>query len=228
MRDVVEEFKTYLDALPEGTVYTGVGSRDTPRPIGVLMCAFALEMRVRGFRLRSGAADGADLSFESGAHPLKEIFLPFPKFNGSDSPMVPIHDRCYEMAGQVHPAWDRCQGFAAHAHARNVYQVHGKTLDTPTEFLVCWTADGAVNAETAVSAGGTRTAIVLAHEADILVLNMGLPAHLELIEAVISDECRELANRHVRMKGSRAGVFFLPEIALSEAKIPFFPSRPKL
>lgn len=216
MRDVVAEFKEYLAQLSEGTVYTGVGSRDTPRLVAVLMCAFALEMRMRGFRLRSGAADGADLAFESGAGKEKDIFLPFPRFNGSDSRLDRIPGRCYDMASEVHPNWAACKGFAAHAHARNVLQVFGADLNSPTEFVVCWTKDGAVDAASAVNAGGTRTAIVLAERADILVLNIGRPDHLKLIQAVVSEECLGLAERHVRTKGSRHGVFTLPEIPLPD------------
>lgn len=212
MRDVVAEFREYLDELPVGTPYTGVGSRDTPRPIAVLMCAFAIEMRERGFRLRSGGADGADLAFESGAGVSKEIYLPFSKFNGSDSKLDKIPERCFEIASNVHPAWGACNDFAAKAHSRNVMQVFGADIESPTEFVVCWTKDGAIDAASSVNSGGTRTAIVLAEMADILVLNMARSDHLALVKAAISEECLDLAEKNVRMKGSRTGVFTLPLI----------------
>lgn len=211
-----EAFLDYLEQIPKGSFYTGVGSRETPENVGVLMCAFAIEMRLRGLILRSGAADGADLAFESGATPSKEIYLPYPRFNGADSAFVPISKECYDKAKSVHPAWDRCSDFAKSAHARNAMQVMGKDLSKPSEFLVCWTKDGAISEATAHQAGGTRTAIVLAERQDLLILNLNRKDHFEMASSVVGNQAMELAKKNVRMKGSRQGVFKLPTLMPSD------------
>lgn len=190
----LHRFTRFLDTLKPGDAYTGVGARVTPRDVGVLMCAFALEARARDLKLRSGAADGADLAFESGAHPVKEIFTPHPRFNGCVSAHVPIPPECYRMAAAVHPAWQSCSGFAQDAHARNVLEVHGAKLEVPSKFLVCYTEHGQ-------DVGGTRTAIVLARNAGIPVLNLGLRSHLALMQAFVRAEYVDAANELVQMRG---------------------------
>jgi len=48
-----------------------------------------------------------------------------------------------------------CSDYAKKLHGRNVKQVLGDDLKTPSDFLLCWTKEGK-------DVGGTRTAIVLA------------------------------------------------------------------
>ena len=43
------------------------------------------------------------------------------------------------LAGQVHPAWHRCDDYAKRLHARNCMQILGRNLDEPADFVVCWT-----------------------------------------------------------------------------------------
>ena len=75
-------------------------------------------------------------------------------------------DKALEIAASVHPAWDKCSWWAKQLHARNVYQVLGKDLNTPSDLLVCWTKYGE-------EVGGTATAIKLAKLHNISVCNIG-------------------------------------------------------
>ena len=197
------KFIEYLDSLNKGDFYTGVGSRETPRDVALVMCAFAIEARDRGLRLRSGGADGADLAFESGSHPEKEIFLPFRKFNGSESSLWHIPEKCFDIAAQIHPAWDRCSDFARKAHARNAQQVMGRNLDLPSKFLVCWTAGGEL-------LGGTRTAIVMAKKEGVPVLNLGKPKNLETLRELIKKDYLEQAKSILQTKGKENLKAFKP------------------
>jgi predicted Rossmann fold nucleotide-binding protein DprA/Smf involved in DNA uptake len=61
-------------------IYTGVGSRKTPKAITNLMTELARTLGDSGWCLRSGGADGADVAFESGAS-TKEIYVPPTLFN---------------------------------------------------------------------------------------------------------------------------------------------------
>ena len=63
---------------------------------------------------------------------------------------------------------------------RNVYQVLGKDLNTPSEFVICWTPDGAETAnERSIKTGGTGFAIALADSLGIPVYNLANPESLE-------------------------------------------------
>jgi hypothetical protein len=135
------------------------------------MTKLAKKLAIEGWILRSGGAIGADYAFECGAtlvNAPKEIFL------ASDANKASL-----EMAGAIHPAWHRCSDYVKKLHARNCFQVLGRDLKTPSSFLVCWTLDGA-------DVGGTRTAIVLARNNRIEVINLGLPQQLERIKWFVS------------------------------------------
>lgn len=159
-------------------VYTGIGSRKTPSEILALMEAYGRHLATNGWLLRSGGADGADLAFQRGvlAGP-KEIFLPWDGFN------THVHDpqkgfyvaetfgnyaQAQEIAQHNHPAWKNCGQGARRLHTRNVYQVLGKDLNTPSHALICWaepSSDGHVK-------GGTGMAVRIAKQCDVPVINL--------------------------------------------------------
>lgn len=146
--------------------YTGVGSRETPPDV----CAFlrtAANRLSNSYILRSGAADGADSAFESGITCAKdkEIWVPYEGFRGHQSALTPTL-AAFQLAESIHPAWHRLTKVGKSLHARNCHQVLGSTLNSPSKFLLCWTANGDIK-------GGTATAIKLALNNNIPVLNFG-------------------------------------------------------
>lgn len=150
--------------------YTGIGSRKTPKEILDLMHKIAVYFNSRGdYILRSGGAKGADQAFESGTDK-KEIYY------AND---VKGDERALTLARDSHPAWNRCSPYARLLHARNVYQVLGKTFDQPSNFVVCWTPDGCISDSTRSSkTGGTGTAISIADRNGIPVYNLNRKDHL--------------------------------------------------
>jgi len=154
--------------------YTGVGSRDTPLNILSIMTKFAKKLEESGWILRSGGAEGADQAFELGTKTLKEIFLPWKNFQNNPSPHYKIPIEAFIKAEQIHPAWQRCSQGAQKLHARNIQQVLGKKLNEPSKFLICWTKGG-------ISRGGTATAINLAIDNGVKVINLGNEKHLQKI-----------------------------------------------
>lgn len=212
-----------LDALVAGAtrrVFTGVGSRSTPLDVGGLMAAIACKLVRGGWILRSGGADGADLAFESGVtegERAKHIYLPYPGFNGSASSRSQLRPACFEMARQVHPAWDRCTDFARKAHARNAFQVMGDDLQSPSDLLVCWTPDGAIDAATARNAGGTRTAIVLAAARGIPVFNLQRPDHRQAFAEWVGAEIMAEVRPWLRMSGKAMPPPRVPDTRAPEA-----------
>ena len=142
----------------ENRYYAGIGSRDTPDNIQVLIGMVAKRMARKKWILRSGGARGADMAFEEAcdkAGGKKEIFRP------EDS-----NKESLELASTIHPIWRACNIWAKRAHARNCQIILGKELDIPVKFVVCWTPRGK-------KTGGTRTGIILAESRKIPVYNLG-------------------------------------------------------
>jgi hypothetical protein len=126
----------------------------------------------KGFTLRSGAADGSDTEFESQSS-RKEIFLPWKKFNGSESPLFQIPEEAFVYAAAHHPAWHVLPRSARNLMACNAQQVLGKHLKQRSLFVVCYTADGCESAKTRTSkTGGTGLAISIASSLHIPIFNL--------------------------------------------------------
>lgn len=133
--------------------YTGVGSRKTPQNKLKQMNFLAHLLDQLGFILRTGDADGADKAFRDYSSQ-KEIYC--------------AKDATFEsmiIASKIHPNWEACSNYAKSLHGRNIFQVLGKEMDTPSDFLICWTPNGR-------EIGGTRTSMVLAKENNIPVYNL--------------------------------------------------------
>lgn len=167
--------------------YTGIGSRETPHAILELMEQIGEALARAGWVLRSGAADGADTAFERGcdnAGGQKEIFLPWPGFSGHSSQLNTVDSAALDMAAGIHPAWSHLSTGAARLHARNCYQVLGKSLDEPSQLTICWTKDGGESEKgSSRLRGGTATAIALSERCSIPVFNLRNEASLKrLIE----------------------------------------------
>lgn len=154
--------------------YSGIGSRNTPLEILALMTRLAY-MLESDYILRSGGADGSDLAFEKGVlNGNKEIYLPWQGFNNSSSEFYEVCERAKQIAKKYHPAnWDGLRPTVQKLHARNVYQVLGYDLDTPSKFVLCWTPDYCESHDTrSIHTGGTGTAISVASHYNVPVINM--------------------------------------------------------
>lgn len=149
-------------------IFTGIGSRETPRDVQTVMAELASFLGQKKFVLRSGGADGADMAFELGCDRVsggKEIYLPWKGFNNNPSQFYEIPPYAFELASEIHSGWDYLSLAAKKLHARNCMQVLGAELDTPSDFLICWTKNGK-------PIGGTATAINLAKKWEISVYNL--------------------------------------------------------
>lgn len=152
--------------------YAGIGSRDTPPNVLVAMTIIAQRLEKLGYILRSGAAEGADSAFEEGADS-KEIYLPWKGFNNNPSGLYGVCRDALLMAEKFHPAWGRLSQGAQKLQARNCYQIQGGDLQTPSEFVVCWTPDGCEKSSDRTSrTGGTGQAIAIADSYGIPVFNL--------------------------------------------------------
>ena len=171
--------------------YTGIGSRETPPEILTILRSLGGALARRGYRLRSGAADGADSAIEQGAFEAggkSEIFLPWKGFNlsldGIDAQSLPTFARACELAEGFHPNWSRLKPPVRALMGRNAMQVLGSDLESPSLFLVCWAPNPIIDlyGELADTGGGTGLAVRMAHAHGIPRFHLGLPEHAQRIE----------------------------------------------
>ena len=147
--------------------FTGIGSRQAPIWIISAIEYIAERLILNNFILRSGGADGMDTFWENSyKNGISEIYLPWKKFNGNTSTLLPNKIEAFKIAATIHPVWDQLEYGPKLLHARNCHQVLGQDLKTPSRFVLCWTQDAHVK-------GGTATAINLALNNNIPVLNFG-------------------------------------------------------
>lgn len=149
--------------------YAGIGSRQTPSNILMLMEDIGKLLAKCGYTLNSGGSNGADLAFEIGCDRVngsKKIFLPWAGFNGVDSPYNKVTLKAREIAGKYYKNYPYLPNTSQLLIARNSYQVLGEDLDSPVDFVICYTPEGKLK-------GGTSQAIRIAKDFEIPVFNFG-------------------------------------------------------
>ena len=165
--------------------YTGIGSRNTPQDVLTLMRKIGYKMAIMGYTLRSGGAEGADKAFTDGwgdawstdfdnigkSKFKAEIYLPWNGFNDQYSSMegryLITNPEAQQIASDIHPAWDKLSRGAKSLHTRNVYQVLGEDLNTPSNFILFYAEPKGDSVK-----GGTRTAVEIAKTYRIPIFNM--------------------------------------------------------
>lgn len=174
----------------QGNFYTGIGARKTPQEVLDAFSRVASFFEQDGWVLRSGGADGADSAFEAGVESsAKEIYLPWPNFNGKSGISANKHqwDAAERLASTVHPAWTYLKPPVRKLHARNTFQILGLDLATPSAFVLCWTPDGAESAaRCSVVTGGTGTAIALASRHHVPVVNFANADALDRLTELVA------------------------------------------
>jgi hypothetical protein len=147
--------------------YAGIGSRETPLPLKTTISYIANYLNSQGYILRSGGAPGADNMFEKSLSPdvYKEIYLPWKGFNNNESLLYTPSIQAYTIASEFHPAWNNISWGARKLMARNSHQVLGADLNTPVDFVVCWTPGG-------LDRGGTSQAMRIARSRNIPIFNL--------------------------------------------------------
>ena len=171
-------------AEPEGhRRYAGIGSRQTPAPVLEQMRSIGAAMAEAGWLLRSGAAQGADSAFETGAADAggnREIWIPWDRYNDrtpDNGPTIRIarhNDANRSIASRRHPRWNALSAGAQKLMVRNVHQILGDDPATPdpVDLVICWTPR-------ASGSGGTGMALRLANDQGIPVVDLGADrAHL--------------------------------------------------
>lgn len=144
--------------------YAGIGSRKTPITIQSKMTEIAKALSRSDYCLYSGGAEGADTAFENGAK-FKKIYLPWDGFNGKtvcDNYVVPPPN--LNFVKKYHPKPNCLSESSLKLMSRNTYQVLGLDLNSPVDFVLCWTKDGKPS-------GGTGQALRIAKNYNIPIFN---------------------------------------------------------
>lgn len=163
--------------------YAGIGSRETPEKILRLMTTLGRILCEAGYILRSGGAPGADEAFEKLVpQEKKEIFLPWKGFNNNPSSLYTIYQKEIQIAKDVLPYYSHMKPAAQKLMSRNVKQVLGELTSDKSEFVLCYTKDGAQEREEVTNkTGGTGMAIKVAGLYAVPVYNLGKPSTLEAV-----------------------------------------------
>lgn len=152
-------------------VYAGIGSRRTPDDVLAIMRTIGERLALLGWTLRSGGAPGADAAFESGCDDgggRKQIFLPWPDYNGHPSTLHEVTPAMARLAERYHPNWETLPETSRLLIARNGAQVLGSDLTDPVTVVVCWTSGGRLK-------GGSAQALRIAADFDVPCVNLGDP-----------------------------------------------------
>jgi hypothetical protein len=151
-----------------------IGSRDIPNEYYDKL-ADIVRVLQRRYIIRSGGANGSDhVVTEYVAAHRRQIYIPWDGFNGLyDSSQTGVinaqkltsKNLSYELAEKYHPYWHNLKDGAKRLMARNSHQVMGMDMETPVDFIVCYTKSGKAT-------GGTGQAIRIAEKMNIPVYNI--------------------------------------------------------
>ena len=169
----------YAKTSDKSTTYAGIGSRRLPDEWIPKIHEISKKLSKAGYTLRSGGAIGADTAFERYSRS-SEIYVPFSGYNKRVGNAIDVvHPDAFVIASLLHPKWDNLSKTAQALMARNTHQILGKDLNSPADFVVCWTPDGAYTEQMrTVETGGTGQAIALASRWKIPVFNLNHPSSI--------------------------------------------------
>lgn len=198
--------------------YAGIGSRKLSKKNARKFITFAFVRALSGWKVRSGAADGADTAFEVGArlayrflseinpekYPkgqyniVQEIFIPWSNFNGRKDDLKAgysskISKAEIDLAIKYHPAGDTLKQSLKNLMARNVLQILGREINGERSLVnevICYTPDGA-ETKTNYKTGGTGQAIRIANDFNIPVFNLVGEQGADHIDNVIQEGVKD-------------------------------------
>lgn len=157
--------------------YTGIGSREAPPAFLKFAREMAASLEAQGYILRSGGAPGADDAFESGLTRVanSQIYLPWHGFEGRNhAGCITPDDLDIEDLAQaektvrvLHPNPSALKPGSMKLLVRDVFQVLGSDLHTPSNFVMMWARPKGRDAVH----GGSNMAFQVARRRDVPIIN---------------------------------------------------------
>ena len=163
--------------------FTGVGHRVIPMAVRSFLFEAGAIMSANGYKGYSGIASGSDTCFQKGCESVGGEFLALRPFSGYGETSVSLntitvnveelqnYQEARYIASLIHPIWKELSYKVQSLHTRNVYEVIGLDLESPTDIFLMYAK---VSSATTVE-GGTNTAYQLAREFNIKTLNFFKP-----------------------------------------------------
>lgn len=184
-------------------MFTGVGSRELTREGRLTLYDVANALTDDGYSLSTGDAVGTDEAFwEQSIKGRRVRYGPFGKtYHLPETTVIPnsttTYIRATKIAALCHPSYRWLPDWMKELHTRNVFQVLGSHLDSPREFLVCWTPDGAqTTRETNKKTGGTGTAIRIADMFGIPVFNLKRKDAVDKLSEFLGINIKRVYSQH--------------------------------
>lgn len=158
--------------INKSLTYAGIGSRNAPITIIRRSSHIAKRLEHQWFVLYTGGAYGCDTAFMAGTQFYK-CFMPSSYHNGRvanrqdliDCSNLSNWNEALLLVNKYHPNPLALKPYATALMARNVYCILGEDLQSPVDFVLCWTP----NAE---DVGGTAQGIRIARDWNIPVFNL--------------------------------------------------------
>lgn len=155
--------------------YAGIGARSAPPAIQKVLTEVARRLEGLGYTLQTGDAKGADAAFAAGASN-KKVFTAKHATNQTRA-----------IAREIHPNPQALSAFPLDLMARNTNQLFGANLDSPVDFVLVWTEDGAEStADRSMKTGGSGQAIDMAARKGIPVINVAKAGWQQRLNEVVS------------------------------------------
>lgn len=193
-------------------VWSGIGSRQTPKTIFRVQARIGMALTLMGWQMNSGAAHGSDEGFELGVdiamhilkredlEKVKSIFIPWDGFRSRTQReagvRMPSMKKAMELTARYHPGWEKISSHAKRLMARNAFQVLSESLARPVDRVVCYTEDGAqTGEETSYKTGGTGQAIRIASDYKVPVVNIGRAEQREVMEKWLNEFDQKLTQK---------------------------------
>lgn len=165
--------------------YAGLSNPDTPEAIQVQMKKMAVYLEEQGYTLRTNGGKGGEEALEA-AVKIKEIHLPWKKFNDHDSKFNKTTDSAKSVIRNFAPSFDTLKPAVQIIVASKAHVILGKDLQNPVKFLICWTQDGAETVEERnPRTGFIGVGIALAASLKIPVFNLQKPDALDRLKQFI-------------------------------------------
>lgn len=98
------------------------------------------------------------------------------------------------VASEIHPKWGGLKDFAKNLMARNTYQIFGKDLATPVDFVLFYALE---TDDPFRPKGGTGQAVEMARRKGIPTINMSSPNWEEQLENVLSELDKDVGSKEV-------------------------------
>ena len=201
--------------------YAGIGSRETSIDIQKEMYKIAKELESLGYVGQGGGAIGADKAFEGANQPWekedgtvagtkeftrsksnvtkwakysdgKNIASKFVVFKSSDS-----NDKVRNIAKEIHPKKQKLsEKDGLDLHARNTFQVFGKNLDTPVDFVLFYAQE---QKDSIRPKGGTGQAVEMARLKGIPTINMADKNWREQLDNVLNKKDNEVKKQRKKI-----------------------------